>query len=661
MYETQDYVVPLIWEGDGLHPSPMYLERGDLYEVYGIPHAQFQGVNGVIGGEPNMLPYYTTEYNNFVNIDSPFEISLDINLENNSIDMTADVLVTGNVTPTDLNKIFFIVTYNFGSTYSCSVQRYDEQDFNLVNLGASETFTISFDFEPGWDLRNVRGIAIIQKMDGTPGDYPIHQAAILEYPLVAPDPITNQEMQLNDIILLDLTDYFSYFGNPVAANLSAQSSDPGIVEVTLDGTNLILSSSDISSSVQVDIMGEYNGYNTISSFDVFTTGVNDHYVVIVDLSDNYTAVGLQTVLQNNYPAGDVFVTTDINEYDFNSITDAVFVLLGVYPDNFQLTENEASVLADYLINGGNVYMEGGDTWAYDNPSTVHSYFKINGLNDGSSDLVNVQGHDFLDSMNWSYSGNNGWIDQIEPIAPAVSIFSNPDVGYMCGVAYDSGSYKTVGASFEITGLGGTHSLDDAVLGIIEFFEIDGELLLHPTNLQVSSFPAGDYAIFTWESPVSDELTGYNIYLDGVFQDYTTDQEWLFFDLENGSSYLAGVEAVYDNGISGLALINFAYEGTGVGIDLPAVSQLTGNYPNPFNPETTISFSVSQNSMFVNLEIYNLKGQKVKQIVNMQLPAGDHAVLWNGTDETGKAVSSSIYFYKMKVGKFVSTKKMILLK
>ncbi|MEA2097237.1 MAG: FlgD immunoglobulin-like domain containing protein, partial [Candidatus Cloacimonadota bacterium] len=84
-------------------------------------------------------------------------------------------------------------------------------------------------------------------------------------------------------------------------------------------------------------------------------------------------------------------------------------------------------------------------------------------------------------------------------------------------------------------------------------------------------------------------------------------------------------------------------------------------PNPFNPTTTISFSVTQNSDFVTLEVYNIKGQKVKQLVNNQLSAGKHSVIWNGKDNNGKSVTSGIYFYKMKAGKFTSTKKMILLK
>ena len=85
-----------------------------------------------------------------------------------------------------------------------------------------------------------------------------------------------------------------------------------------------------------------------------------------------------------------------------------------------------------------------------------------------------------------------------------------------------------------------------------------------------------------------------------------------------------------------------------------------NYPNPFNPSTTISYQLPEESK-VELTIYNIKGQKVKTLISDQLPAGKHSVVWDGVDESGKAVASGVYFYKMKVGNYDSTKKMILLK
>jgi hypothetical protein len=97
------------------------------------------------------------------------------------------------------------------------------------------------------------------------------------------------------------------------------------------------------------------------------------------------------------------------------------------------------------------------------------------------------------------------------------------------------------------------------------------------------------------------------------------------------------------------------------IEVPVTSSLNQNYPNPFNPTTTISFSVAQTSSFVTLDIYNIKGQKVKTLVNDRFDASTHQVVWDGKDENGKSVTSGIYFYKMNSGKFTSTKKMILMK
>jgi hypothetical protein len=93
---------------------------------------------------------------------------------------------------------------------------------------------------------------------------------------------------------------------------------------------------------------------------------------------------------------------------------------------------------------------------------------------------------------------------------------------------------------------------------------------------------------------------------------------------------------------------------------PTLCKLYQNYPNPFNPETTISYQLPENGK-VELTIYNLKGQKVKQLVSDQLSAGQHSVVWNGKDDNGKPVSSGIYFYKLKSGNFEKTKKMILMK
>jgi len=85
-----------------------------------------------------------------------------------------------------------------------------------------------------------------------------------------------------------------------------------------------------------------------------------------------------------------------------------------------------------------------------------------------------------------------------------------------------------------------------------------------------------------------------------------------------------------------------------------------NFPNPFNPSTVISFSIPQIGK-TDLSIYNIKGQKVKQLISNQLAAGEHSVVWDGRDENNRPVSSGIYFYKLESGDFEKMRKMILLK
>jgi len=89
-------------------------------------------------------------------------------------------------------------------------------------------------------------------------------------------------------------------------------------------------------------------------------------------------------------------------------------------------------------------------------------------------------------------------------------------------------------------------------------------------------------------------------------------------------------------------------------------RLAQNAPNPFNPETTISFSLAAPAA-VELCIYNIRGQKVTTLVNDNFSAGTHSAVWNGRDDNGRAVSSGVYLYRVSAGGATDTKRMILLK
>ena len=139
-------------------------------------------------------------------------------------------------------------------------------------------------------------------------------------------------------------------------------------------------------------------------------------------------------------------------------------------------------------------------------------------------------------------------------------------------------------------------------------------------------------------------------------------------MEEGSGYITAdfTGNGHDGMING-ALWTQGYPMIPVGSDddlLPAVTELIGNYPNPFNPETTIYFETTNLHENSRIDIFNTKGQKVKQLLSNsagQLSVGQHSVIWDGRDESGNAVSSGIYLYRLETGNYSATRKMLLMK
>ncbi len=92
--------------------------------------------------------------------------------------------------------------------------------------------------------------------------------------------------------------------------------------------------------------------------------------------------------------------------------------------------------------------------------------------------------------------------------------------------------------------------------------------------------------------------------------------------------------------------------------LPSIA--VKNYPNPFNPQTTISFSIPSSSK-LELSVFNIKGQRVTILLNEIIESGNHSVSWNGKDDDGNELSSGIYFYRLSNGVNTVTGKMLMLK
>ena len=95
-------------------------------------------------------------------------------------------------------------------------------------------------------------------------------------------------------------------------------------------------------------------------------------------------------------------------------------------------------------------------------------------------------------------------------------------------------------------------------------------------------------------------------------------------------------------------------------NVPEQFVLYPNYPNPFNPVTTIRYDLSKES-FVDITIYDMLGNVVSNLINANQSSGYKSIQWNATNNQGKPVSAGVYLYSIEAGKFRQTKKMILLK
>ena len=146
----------------------------------------------------------------------------------------------------------------------------------------------------------------------------------------------------------------------------------------------------------------------------------------------------------------------------------------------------------------------------------------------------------------------------------------------------------------------------------------------------------------------------------IIDTFYTDTSWA--QLPNGI-YQFAITSVHTNGVESIAAFSIPVEKTQASNDPELVeitqTKLLGNYPNPFNPSTIINFSLNtENTEGTEVLIYNLKGQMIRKfsILNIQ-----SSIVWDGTDENNQPVTSGIYFYKLKVGEFEETRKMILMK
>ncbi len=225
------------------------------------------------------------------------------------------------------------------------------------------------------------------------------------------------------------------------------------------------------------------GFQTFADSGEVLIGVGGDFLIL-DLDPTpLTGPQLHTFFVDSLNLVGVYATSPDEYLEEIPYYRSIFVLLGIYSNNTRIENGDplADALVSYLVDAhGNLYMEGGDVWYYD-PSVggfdFAPYFGINPIEDGSGDLGTVVGvpGSFAEGYQFTYTGENSWIDRIEAAPGAMNLLENQSPSYYCGVAYDNtdAGYKTVGLSFELGGLQGlgNGSPQELVRRILEFFGV----------------------------------------------------------------------------------------------------------------------------------------------------------------------------------------------
>lgn len=260
----------------------------------------------------------------------------------------------------------------------------------------------------------------------------------------------------------------------------------------------------------------------------------------------------------------------------------------------------------------------------------------------------------IQAQHWSVEEHNGWPDVPYTLSPGdmVIVWCNDDIPNFSWVndtpreAFNIEEPQNFTYSEEANYIPIYMQLNPEDLpteiGALIDGECQGATVVQDTLAQICAYILGNQGSLEFE-----------FYYDGRAQNKVI-KEYYVYNPETSRTE-KGFIKIENNRTSYYVSFKDEPESTPAPIKLEA-----SNYPNPFNPVTTIAYSLHEDSQ-ISISIYNIKGQKVNTLVTGTQPAGDYNVSWDGKDEKGKPVSSGVYYYKLVTDNKTINKKMLLLK
>jgi hypothetical protein len=187
----------------------------------------------------------------------------------------------------------------------------------------------------------------------------------------------------------------------------------------------------------------------------------------------------------------------------------------------------------------------------------------------------------------------------------------------------------------------------------ESTDADGDTIDYLLYAQIGVYPAEE----VYDTTSTSVQITYEEFLENVFEPFPMLSG---VTVKFSVSATDGIDTVKVTGDDRVVYVN-RYEYLSTEMEgIPTEFALHENYPNPFNPTTTLRFDLPEVSS-INLTIYNMLGQRVRTFNMNDTPAGYHSIKWNATNDYGDPVGAGVYLYQLQTKDFVKTRKMVLLK
>jgi|SaaInl7_200m_RNA_FD_contig_91_369689_length_10527_multi_11_in_0_out_0_3 hypothetical protein len=459
-------------------------------------------------------------------------------------------------------------------------------------------------------------------------------------------------------------------GKAMATWLAAGTGDSVAIAVWATGVSAVYY------SAKTQFTGASGAIRIVSPTDSLVPSLTDAGTIVANVldADLVTAV-YANVWRSNLTAGTdgVLVTSDAVAFDSVvgvavASADSAQVSL-VLPDTVAV--DTATVIKYQLV-----MVDAVDSVTYSD-TMMYVVGPTRGKRDMTANAVNV-----ADVMRLVY------LIAIDEIVPTI-------VDYM-GLDLDQdGSFDTPDLTAELaiwkgtgTSLAGAASLENATAKAALSYEAtdkaSANLALnlessHNMNVAVFRIKYDTEKFVFGEAKATDRLKNISVVSgnndkDGVYTVVLVNTEGGQILQGSGAVLNIDISAAGDkfDGVGEISLLNASFD-EGVAAELsrevlspkallPKAFALSQNYPNPFNPSTTIAYDVPEgDNVQVQLNVYNMRGQLVKTLVNDAKGEGSYQVQWDGSDNYGRRVSSGIFFYRIKAGEFSKTRKMVILK